>query len=102
MTDVDENSKPLQQYFFTVLKDDSSVENPDTSAAEIPDTTVVELPKDSVVTPVDSVETSKDTTLAIAKRMKAEPVFKSRDHYIDLKGRRFSKQKKELPYRVLF
>lgn len=102
LTDVDENSKALQQYFFTVLKDDSSVENPDTSAAEIPDTTVVELPKDSVVSPVDSVETSKDTTLAIVKQMRAVPVLKPRDHYIDLKGRRFSKQKKELPYRVLF
>lgn len=83
-----EDSKYIQEYFFSVLKDTSAVETPDTSA--------VEPPKDT------SLVDSTDTIQAIAKQMKAVPVLKPRDHYIDLKGRLFSKQKKQLPYRVLF
>lgn len=94
-----EDSQYLQEYFFTVLKDTSAVETPDTSAVEPPkDTSVI----DTSVTPQDTTVTPKDTIQAIAKQMKAAPVLKPRDHYIDLKGRLFSKQKKQLPYRVLF
>lgn len=94
-----EDSQYLQEYFFTELKDNGSVETPDTSAVEPPkDTSVV----DTTVTPQDSAHAPKDTMQAIAKQMKAVPVLKPRDHYIDLKGRSFSKQKKQLPYRVLF
>lgn len=94
-----EDSKYLQEYFFTVLKDTSAVETPDTSAVEPPkDTSVI----DTSVTPQDSTQTPKDTTQAIARQMKAVPVLKSRNYYIDPKGRSFSKQKKQLPYRVLF
>ncbi len=94
-----EGSKYIQEYFFTVMKDSSAEESPDTS--------VVELPKDSsaidtTTSSQDSVVTPKNTTLAIAKQMKPLPVLRLRDNCIDLKGRRFSKQKKELPYRVLF
>lgn len=95
---LDENGN-YNEYFFTVLKDTSAMETPDTSAVEPPkDTSLV----DSTVAPQDTTVTPKDTIQAIAKQMKAVPVLKPRDHYIDLKGRLFSKQKKQLPYRVLF
>jgi len=165
-----EDSKYLQEYFFTVLKDESSTdapdvpsvdtpdvpaeETPDVSAEETPDVPAEETPdvpdeetpdvpaeetpdvpdvetpdkpadettdkpvsdpskdtstndataapQESEETPKDTSSTPNDTTLAIAKQMKAVPVLKSRDHYIDLKGRSFSKQKMQLPYRVLF